>query len=205
MDTKRSYISKRIAIVSICITVVMVCSVFGSFAKYTASGSGSSTAQVANWSFNVGDANLAAGSSVAFNLFSTVNDTSGTKAETDVARGKIAPGTSGRFDLRMSNNSDVTAKYTLSMTETNSSNIPLQYSVDGKNWKDSIAELDLARDKVLTVGSSDTVTVSWRWVFEGTTDGAHKGQTDSSDTALGKASGSKNVTVGVTVNASQVD
>lgn len=186
----------------------------GTFAKYTSSASGSDTATVAKWSFMAMGKDIAvkgSNTNLSFDLFKTIKDTGNTDDEKDVAAGKkIAPGTSGSFAFDVKNTSEVTAKYTIKLTEANASNVPLQYSLDGKTWKDSIAELDMEdlTDHRLEMGSDKvTHTVYWRWAYEGTEQGAHSGQTDIKDTDLGidAQNTAPTVTIKADITATQVD
>ena len=185
----------------------------GTFAKYVSTASGSDSVRVAKWDIEVEDTKLGVdNAAVTFNLFDTINDTGNTADEEDVDDGLIAPGTAGSFELNITNNSEVDAKYTIALTEYNDNAIPLQYSVDGTNWKDSVAELvmdDLTNVDIAMKGGTGTQTVYWRWVFEGTTPGAHAGQTDAYDTALGiyarDNAGLPVVTIQATITVEQVD
>ena len=73
-------------------------------------------ATVAKWSVKVGSngsvTNDITGTDAwTFDVFNTVYDTDGRTKETDVADGKIAPGTSGYVDLYVKNESEVMAMY----------------------------------------------------------------------------------------------
>lgn len=201
----------RVSALLLALTLITTCFVGGTFAKYTSSTTGDDVATVAKWSFKVNGSEFATTTpqTLRFNLFDTINDTGDTDDETDVADAKIAPGTAGKFALTVKNDSEVNAKYTVALTETNASNVPLQYSVDGTTWTDSIAELTMTglTDQPITQGVEKTVTVYWRWVFEGTTPGAHANQTDVTDTALGIAAqtAAPTVTITATLTATQVD
>lgn len=182
----------------------------GTFAKYTSTASGNDTATVAKWSFKVNDKEIAVtgnNETVTFDLFTTINDTDG-KSETDVTGiKKIAPGTSGSFAMKMQNDSEVTAEYSITLTETNTGNIPLQYSLDGKTWADSIDALSKIENKNLAVNGNETQTVYWRWVYEANSSNGHAGQTNASDTNLGVGAqtSAASVTIAATVTATQVD
>ena len=204
----------RVSALLLALTLITTCFVGGTFAKYTSSTTGNDTATVAKWSFKVNDDEFAVdpAATLTFDLFKTILDT-GSAAENDVKNGQlIAPGTPGSFDLVVKNESEVNAKFTVALEEANNNNIPLQYSVDnGTTWKDSIADLTMTdlTDKDIAMGDEVTVTVLWRWVFEGTTSGAHAGQTDATDTALGiyaqNTAAVPTVTITATLTATQVD
>lgn len=202
----------RIAGVMLGASLLMTCVISGTLAKYTSSATGSDTATVAKWSIKVSNTEIAANNpTVAFNLFDTVKDSDATTEESDVAATKIAPGTSGKFDLKIVNESEVTAMYAIDFTVTNDSDIPLEFSTDGTNWKASIDDLDIAASDDTKLGmetnsNSATKTIYWRWAFE-KTDDSSTGNT--ADTLLGiKAQSTDNiptVTVSATITATQVD
>lgn len=194
----------RIAGVMLGATLLMTCVLSGTLAKYTSSADGSAKATVAKWSIEVNDTEIAVSpaATVDFKLFDTVKDTNGTDDETDVVSGKIAPGTSGSFDLKVENTSEVTATYAIDFDVTNEKNIPLEFSVDGTTWKMSIDDLDIAATNIAMNGNA-TKTIQWRWAFEQTDITAG----DTADTALGIAAQgtAPEVTVSATITATQVD
>lgn len=202
----------RLAALMLVLVMMTSCFVGGTFAKYTSTTSGSDVATVAKWSFKVNGSEFAVNpdtpATLTFNLFDTIKDTENLE-EDDVAAEKIAPGTMGSFALKIKNDSEVNAMWTVTLSETNDNAVPLQYSVDGSTWKDSIAELSMANltKNGLNMGEEETVAVYWRWVFEGTTKGAHAGQTDAFDTMLGIAAqkAAPTVTITATLTAEQID
>ena len=201
----------RAAGVMLVLTLILSCTVFGTMAKYTSAVSGSDAAQVAKWHFEVNDLNFATSNAqtMAFDLFETINEADTTTAEANVSEGKlIAPGTGGSFELVIENLSQVDAEYTLNLTETNTSNIPLQYSLDKNTWTDDLSAINADQTDVAIAkeSGSNTVVVYWRWNFEGG-EGAHAGQTDVTDTALGIAAQTTapSVTIAVSLVATQVD
>lgn len=205
---------KKRTIISLLLVACLatMCFVGGTFAKYTSTATGSDIATVAKWSIEVENEQIAVtpNTTIAFNLFDTINDTDNTADETDVDDNLIAPGTAGSFALDIENLSEVNAKYTITLAETNDGGIPLQYSVDGTTWKDSVAELTMTAltDVAIDMNDgADTKTIYWRWVFEGTTEGAHADQTDATDTALGIAARTEapQVTIAATITVTQVD
>ena len=211
--------TKRIVVLMLALTLLTCCFVGSTFAKYTSTATGSDSVTVAKWDIKAGvtGSELSIqGGTVAFNLFETIKDTDPAQTETDVVAGKIAPGTSGSFTLSIKNDSEVNAKYTIALDEENNDNVPLQYSVDGTTWYDSIAEVVMTEltDVAINMNNSDNKTVHWRWMFNDTdtavadgttsTDDAHAGQTNATDTALGWA-GTATVTITATLTVEQVD
>lgn len=189
---------RKVVAVVLCLALAVACVAGGAVAKYTTSVSGSDTATVAKWLFEVNDVNMTVAgdsASMTFDLFGTIMDSNGTEKETDVKENLIAPGTSGKFDLKIENLSEVNAKYDLNFSVSNESGIPLQFSLDnGKSWKsyDKISELNIGNKAIAMGTGTDTITVQWKWDFEGT---------DATDTKLGIAAQNTAPTVSVTCAA----
>lgn len=212
MEKNNNSLFMRIGSIMCAVALVLTGSICGTMAKYTSSSTRSDVGTVAKWEVTVENDDITdtTADSWSFDLFATaVKDTDGTSTEADVASNKIAPGTSGSFTVDIKNESEVDATYTVALTETNASNVPLQYSVDNTTWKDSVTELTMTSltNQALEMGASATATVYWRWSYEGTTTGAHASQTDTSDTTLGVAAQSTapTVTIEATVTVTQVD
>ena len=179
-------------LVAVLLTTSMIS---GTFAKYVASTEATDAARVAKFSVTaLGDNNVdKSESDVAtidlFNQSKVYDEAADTKYGTetvdeDVANKLgdsavvIAPGTWGKFDFNLANDSEVTVQYTLTYTATEA-NVPLEWSIDGTTWKDEITALNV-EDKVLAMDTDEDVTIYWRWVFG---DSAN----NTSDTALGEA------------------
>ena len=197
----------RIAGVMLGASLLMTCVISGTLAKYTSAATGSATATVAKWSVEVNGTDIAKNDAVTFNLFDTVNEADTTTDEDNVTTGKIAPGTGGSFALKIDNKSEVDATYTIALTETNASNVPIQYSLDKAAWTDDLTAINTDQTGV-TIDKetgTKTVTVYWRWMFDGTAEGAHAGQTDETDTALGVADTAPTVEIAASFTATQVD
>lgn len=225
--------NKKITVLGgLLMAVVMTAySVSGTYAKYTSTFTGSDSARVAKWAFNIGGNTDMTQNTFTFDLFSTINDTvldddGNIVAETDVAKkgesingteitdNLIAPGTRGSFKLALRNLSEVNAKYSLELTETNAGNVPIEYSLDGTNWITAtavdgvrtIAFTGITNQALNMNATSDTeMTIQWRWAFEGADSANYQGtQTDATDTTLG-IGGTATVTVDAKVIVTQVE
>ena len=193
-------------------TLLTTCVISGTFAKYTSSASGSDTARVAKWSFEAGETDIVTNDTFTFDLFNTVNEADTTTEETHLKSANndtvIAPGTGGSFDIVLTNKSEVTAKYAIDFTETNSANVPIEYSLNKDNgWTTNISSLDISAsdDETLTYATgTKTITVYWRWAYEGAAQNPARNQSDTGDTTLGK-DGSAKVEVKAEITATQVD
>ena len=192
----------KIILITLLIAMIALILVSGTYAKYTSSASGSATARVAKWSFNVGKNNdIVTTNTFIFNLFDTINDTNGTDKETDVVSANadkvIAPGTSGSFDLVLENKSETSAKYGITYTITNTASIPVKFSVNGKDWTDTLdaVEADDVNTKLDANTGAKTIKIQWKWAYDGD---------DTTDVNLGKV-GTAKLTVQADVTATQID
>ena len=195
----------RLASVLLVLTLLTTSVISGTFAKYTSTVTGSATATVAKWSFEVNDTEIATTTpaTVTFNLFDT--STNFDEAGNDVVNGKIAPGTKGSFNFKVENTSEVSAKYTITFGAT------FPTGIDGNRFKfysdaamtNEISVVDgkyaAANGVEIEVGDTeaDTVTVYWQWTFGDNVD----------DSAIGIAArnGTTVVTVTPTIVVAQVD
>lgn len=178
-STEKKKKNRKVLAFLLCAAMAVTCIAGGVMAKYTTNVSGSDKASVAKWAFRVNDVDMTPtgnDAEMTFDLFNTIKDTDGVSAEGDVKANLIAPGTSGSFDVKIENLSEVNAVYALDYTIVNSNNVPLQFSVNGSDWKNDINDLDVSNVPLAMEGGSDTVTVHWRWVFNGD---------DNTDTSLG--------------------
>jgi hypothetical protein len=189
----------RVASALLVAVLMTTCAISGTFAKYTSTTTGTGSAKVAKWAFVVNGNPIA--DTFTFDLIDTLYEYDGVTAETDVKGTLLAPGTAGSFDIVLTNESEVTAKYELTLTETitglpgtvAAADFPVEYSTDNAHWSTDIT--NAVASGVINYGNSATITVYWRWVFEGN---------DIIDTALGTA-GNVQVTVAAKVILTQVD
>lgn len=200
---KNNKLAKFMALVLL-VTLLAVILVSGTYAKYTTAVSAKDTATVARWNITLNGEDISKGTqkTLKLGLFDTINDTDFTSEESDVTAGKIAPGTTGKFEIaKLINNSDVNAQYKITYSIDNNNNIPLEFSKD-KNAADSewknLSEFSMndfvALAKDSTQGVS-TGTIYWRWKFER--------NDDSADTDFGI--NTPEVVVTATITVEQVD
>ncbi len=209
----------RLASVLVVAVLLSTCAISGTFAKYTSTTSGSDTARVAKWQFNIGQENdVVSTNEFVFDLFNIAYtdanvDVNGLNDDAVV----IAPGTTGSFKITLENIGEVSATYAIAFTG-DLANVPLQFQIvkgnaqlSDENWKTALADLNVAEDSTNTkltfsdgtAGSgTDYVeyTVHWRWVFS--TTGSNTG--DTADTNLG-LTGTATPSVTATVTVTQVD
>ena len=178
------------------LTMIVLCLVSGTFAKYTSYFTAEDMAVVAKW--EVADGNIER----TFDIFksSKIYDTEGTNyaagvvdyaagvADDDVFQveagtdepeqdGKIAPGTWGSFTYQLTNKSEVTVNYDVAYTAVEA-DVPLVWSLNPENgWVDDVEDLNV--NETFT-GDTKDITLYWQWAFEDGTEA-----TDEADTALG--------------------
>jgi hypothetical protein len=193
----------RIASVLLVAVLLSTCVISGTFAKYVASANVTDTVSVAKWDIDF-DGDNDESKAFEFDLFNTIKDSDGGD-EDHVVAGKIAPGTSGDFTIKLANLSDVDALADVTFELTNTAGIPLEFKVGDGAWK---ATLDAKNDIELakTTGSAD-IKVEWRWAFETLDAESDATAGDAADTIDGEAAaaGTVEVSVKAIVNVEQVD
>ena len=197
----------RISAALLVVVLLTTCAIAGTYAKYTTTARGSSSARVAKWAFKVGENALA--NNFTFKLNETWTDYDGS-AESDVSNaegGLLAPGTAGSFVISLSNESEVNATYRVTFEESfenlpdgrRAEDFPGEYTTKPENeeaWSTNIIGVVASGD--IAMNATATITVYWRWAYEGedvTNDDAY-------DTALG-AAGNVNVKITATVVVTQ--
>ena len=202
---------QKLTILVIALTVITLMLVSSTFAKYTTEVDVNDTAVVAK--FDVSAGNL----STTFDIFgvSKIYDTNGVTSytaagtdDTDVDNGTtdgiIAPGTWGKFAFTITNNSEVTVKYSATY-DVDEKGVYLQWSTDGSTWVDDLN----ANVTPTTIASNATqdVTLYCRWVFEAETTPIAAGQSDANDTTLGVNAVTSAIrpTIDATISFTQVD
>lgn len=212
-------------------TLLTTSAISGTFAKYTTSSTGTDSARVAKWGFN--DTSSITLTDLFKNAY-TDNTNGETVKSNETTEDVIAPGTAGSatFDFKYSG---ATAKpevaYTFnvstegsSCTEDIKNNKNIQWNLDNGTWgtwdalMTSIQALDgnVADDKYAAGTlpnafnqNSNEHTVSWQWIFDdtsatGATEESIKAQ-DTIDTAMGNKDTLDNVTLKITITATQID
>ena len=141
--------------------------VANTYAKYTSQVNGSGTVKVAKWAFDTDN------SSIDIDI-----DLTGNIDASTLVSERIAPGTSGSFDIELSNeNSEVGVEFTITLSN---SNAPTNLVFDtGTTITGTIAQ-----------GDTLTIPVGFSWAYE-TTNG------DADDTADGIAANDMTITASI--------
>lgn len=194
----------RIASVLLVAVLLSTCTISGTFAKYTSSSTGTDTARVAKWDFTVGETDITTSNTFTFDLFNTANytdsnvDTDGNGSEV-----VIAPGTTGNASVTLTNNSEVNATYAVAFSATENG-VPLQWSVNGTDWKNDISQLDIAATNITMNGGTATINIYWKWAFESDSI-VGSDQSNDIDTNLGTATTLATVIFSAAITVTQVD
>lgn len=178
---------RNIILVFALLMVVTVTSslVSGTYAKYTSElNDATGTAQVAKWAF-AEDNKL---DNLKFTLADTVD-------KSTLAENKIAPGTSGSFDIKLVNTtSDVAVSFEIAVKTIENTPTNLKLYADSAHTTEFKTGSPIKGTLAAKDATGVTATIYWVWDYEQTdvTTG------DTADTADGEAAKNMTVTIGVT-------
>lgn len=212
----------RAALLLLVLTLITSCFVGGTFAKYTTSTTGNDSARVAYWGFNEN-------ASTTIDLFSiTYDNVSG-------AEKVVAPGTenSAEFGFKYTGNGNIIAPevaYTFGVKaemtgsyDALDKNPNFKWTLKAGNAEsateyNTVAELLAAIEAFSgtyeagnlpaafgTAAANANCTVGWKWAFETKTGDVVDPAQDATDTAMGNAANLDNVTLKITITATQID
>lgn len=155
--------TKKIIGITCAILLIVVLQAIGiTYAKYIASESGSGQVEVAKWAFQIvkeGEEKK------TINLADTVN-------KETLINGKIAPGTSGHFEISVDGaGSEVDIDYIVEFSNEKNKPNNLKFTCDGKNYN-SLSDIKINGNiKNYEENKVETKTVFWKWDYEtGTTE-----------------------------------
>ncbi len=213
----------RLALLVLLLAVVTMSVISGTLAKYVESVTGTDSARVAKFAYTL-EGMDGTGDTRTLNLFDTTNDTGILANLTDDNKKLVAPGSEGSIDVILTNKSEVKISAGFTLTETNTSSIPIVYKYNDKYYSSvlpansQVTLHDGTTDKVTVTGDLDalatavgeaeglaqnatsTISLGWAWAFTG--DGTT--QSDTTDTTLGKA-GTATVELQVKCDVTQLD
>lgn len=202
---------KKLVVLMLALTLITCSFVGTTLARYTSTTTASSQTRVAKWQWaytiNEVDLTESSGDTNELNLFADTeimnldaetNLVKDSEADTAVKAGLIAPGVGGKFQIVVQNQSEVNAKYTITLAEQLSDpDLPIEYNTENvaDGWTGDITTLNAAlANKAATMESaaSEPVTIYWRWAYSGVTDGAV-------DTGFGTDAQEGDITAKITV------
>ncbi len=189
---------KRKMLITIGILLIILLSFVGGqvYSKYVARLKGEGIAQVATWRFKV---NGQEEQVQTINLQSNYNN--GT-----LLNNKIAPGTSGKFDIVVDGTgSDVGIYYSINFTNEQNKPSNLKFTYNNIQYN-SITELTSVLTGVINSNEEEkkkTFTINWEWKYETGSTNEEIAQNDKIDTDDGK--NISNYTFDVIVSGNQIN
>lgn len=152
--------SKKIVLLVIAIVAITLLFVGGrAYAKYMARVTGQGTADIAAWSFKVNENEEKL---QTISLKSTINNSS-------LVNNKIAPGTEGKFQIKLdATGSEVGINYVIKFENESQKPTNLKFTYDGKTYN---SLKNLQQDLTGTINANDenkvkALTVGWNWKYE---------------------------------------
>lgn len=189
------------ALVLLFVAVLTGVVVFNTVAKYTTTVNNSGSATVAKWNFATDNEETTY----------TMNFTSSADATT-LVNGKIAPGTSGSFDIELKNSSEVGVNVKVAFGPVTGGTIPagLKFyrTYNSGTYSNEITPGTTTYTgtmKAKTTSSDETLptlTVYWVWEYE-VGSGETLATNDAADTTAGKAGST--LSIPVTITGTQVE
>ncbi len=204
MKKVRKNYAMRISSILLILTMMSLCMVSGTFAKYTVSKDASDTATVAKFAVKLGENELTKADTITVNLFKSIYP--GNKVKGENEKKVVAPGTSGYIPITISNKGEVAVKATLTFDETKTKteeiDIPIKYAITNSEsipgseaWKTTISELNDSAAQSLAVGETgEQRYLHWKW---------DENSSNENDTKLGTAETLAQVTTKITCNVEQ--
>ena len=110
-------ITGRLGAVALILTLISMSFAGGTLAKYTADVTGTATATVAKFAFDLNGATEQSASRT-INLSDLFKNTYGAGSEVSAAAAVVAPGTSGSAKITLSNKGEVAIQPTFTVTQT---------------------------------------------------------------------------------------
>ena len=184
-----------VVVLALALIVAIILSMYA-YSKYTSTLTGNGTSTVAKWSFKV---NGQTQTIPDIELGETMD------AHNNVVTPKLAPGTSGHFDLILDGSgSEVAIDYNIKLAITQKP-ANLKFYLDDK-YQTPISETDGTLNIAGSIALEDvntplTKTIYWQWPYE---TGKTSNEIDKNDETDTKDSG-KNVTMTITVTGTQRD
>ena len=174
--------------------------IFNTVAKYTSSVENSGSLTVAKWNFTTDNA-------LASNTFNI--SIAPTATPSTLVANKVAPGTSGSFDIVVSNSSEVGVDVTVAIGAVTGGTLPAGLHF----YSDSTYETavtpgtttytgKIAASNGSTKVSLPTKTIYWKWDYQ-VGSGETLADNDAADTTAGVAGAS--LTIPVTITGTQVE
>lgn len=152
--------SKKIVLLVIAIIAILLSFVGGqAYAKYMSRVTGHGTADIASWSFKVNESEEKL---QTISLQSTMNNST-------LVNNKIAPGTEGKFQIKLdATDSEVGINYVIKFENESQKPTNLKFTYNGKTYN---SLTDLQQDLTGIINANDkekvkTLTINWNWKYQ---------------------------------------
>lgn len=192
---KKKFIG-RLGALALAVTLISTALMGGTLAKYTTAVSGTSSATVAKFAFDLNGATKASQTMKLDGLFSKTYLDGNVSGSENL----VAPGTSGKVKIDLKNEGEVAIQPTFKITEENASKIPLKYAVTASEsvtaqtvWNDA-DDLSITMNTILPADGDQSCYLHWKWA---TVD-------DSADTGFGTQDNLSTVKIDLTCTVDQV-
>lgn len=187
---------KKVVLLIIVLSAIILSFVGGnSYAKYMSKVTGQGTADIASWNFKV---NESESSIQTISLNSTINNST-------IVNNKIAPGTSGKFEIKLdASGSDVGIDYIIKFENESQKPTNLNFNYNEKNYK-SLTDLQQALIGTINANEQNkirTLEIGWNWEYQTGNTLQEKEANDIIDTQNAKQM--RNYTFDVIVSGTQV-
>ena len=166
-----------LGIVSVLLIILLLTGAGGyTLARYASQEQENGNAQVANWSFKIDKDGQA---TKIVNLTNTVD-------KNTLVNGKIEPGTSGEFSIKLdATGSDVAVDYILAFVNEKAKPSNLVFNYEGRKLK-SLSELGDVKGNIGISGDrTATIKIGWTWAYQTGTNVEEKIENDVIDTGDG--------------------
>ena len=169
--------NKKKIIIALAVVSIIIASFIGgqAFAKYYAQVKGTGTAEVASWNFTVNDSTEKV---QTINLSSTINNST-------LLNNKIAPGTSGSFNIKIdATGSDVGIDYKVQFLNETAKPQNLKFKYNNKEYN-TLKELESVLTGTINSDAStktQNFLINWEWKYETGADNTAIAANDKIDT-----------------------
>lgn len=174
-----------LTIVAVLLVLLTLIAVSGTYAKYTTTITGSSTAVIAKWNFKASETTVGELSSTqtfTIDLADTATVGKVTVGEGDDAVNKIQPGSKGEIEITIDNTgSDVAATLNIEAKTIEGAKL----SETQFDFSEPVIKVDGATATSVPAGKTGTAVVTWEWLYNAD---------DAADNSVGKGTEATNGT-----------
>ncbi len=189
--------SKKIVLIIIALIVVGLAFIGGrAYAKYMSRVTGQGTADIASWSFKVNESEEKL---QTISLKSTIDNTK-------ILKNKIAPGTNGKFEIKLdTTEAEVGVNYLIRFENETQKPTNLKFTYNGVIYN-NLTDLGIALNGTINANDENkvrTIQIDWNWEYQTGNSANEIATSDMIDTQDAKRI--RNYTFDVIVSGTQVN